>query len=283
MEVLQIEDPTVFYQQAASLLLEKEACNNLGLGILNRLIKNGRVQKSAPPYLGMVKEAGKPVYVFLQTPPHNLILPDIETSSTDVVERIAKHLYQQGIQIPGVVGPVEEVQVFAEKWERLTGNESRKEMEQLIYRLDEVVATGEVSGHLLTASEEDDELIKGWLIGYAREAKVSMDEERAAEMARDFIDSGSVYLWMVNDRPVSMANQSRKTENGVTVNAVYTPDDYKRNGYATALVAALSQKLLDEGNLFCSLYTDQENPTSNSIYKKIGYRVVGESVMYSFR
>ncbi len=282
MEVLQVDDITTFLEQAEPLLLAREACNNLGLGILNRLKENESAQSPAP-YFGMVKESDEPVYVFLQTPPHNLILPDMEASHPEMFTLIAGLLHQQGIDIPGVVGPAEAVRPFVNEWGQLTGKKAEMEMEQLIYRLDEVNSIEKGSGRLQSADEKDVGLIKAWLIGFGTEANVSMDEERAEEMAKDFIASRSVYLWVVDGQPVSMANQSRKSKNGVTINAVYTPDTYKRNGYATALVAALSQKLLHEGNHFCSLYTDQANPTSNGIYQKIGYQAVGESVMYSFR
>ncbi|OZU86959.1 GNAT family N-acetyltransferase, partial [Virgibacillus indicus] len=55
---------------------------------------------------------------------------------------------------------------------------------------------------------------------------------------------------------------------------------FKKKGYATSTVAHLSQKILDEGFQFCSLYTDSTNPTSNSIYKKIGYYEAGSSIVY---
>jgi len=48
-------------------------------------------------------------------------------------------------------------------------------------------------------------------------------------------------------------------------------------------VSALSQKLLDSGYERCSLFTDLANPTSNSIYQKIGYRPVGDFDGYFFR
>jgi predicted GNAT family acetyltransferase len=40
---------------------------------------------------------------------------------------------------------------------------------------------------------------------------------------------------------------------------------------------------LIRGSSLCCLYTDVSNPSSNSIYKKLGYEVVGESAQYSFR
>jgi hypothetical protein len=60
------------------------------------------------------------------------------------------------------------------------------------------------------------------------------------------------------------------------VGPVYTPPAERRRGYAGALVAALSQRLLDEGREFCFLFTDLANPTSNHVYQEIGYEPVCE-------
>jgi len=56
-----------------------------------------------------------------------------------------------------------------------------------------------------------------------------------------------------------------------------------RQGYASALVARLSQHLLDLGYQFINLFTDLQNPTSNAIYQKIGYRPVCDFRMYKFQ
>nr|WP_256521948.1 GNAT family N-acetyltransferase [Halobacillus sp. A5] len=79
-----------------------------------------------------------------------------------------------------------------------------------------------------------------------------------------------------------MVSRARSTPNGATVNGVYTPDCFKRNGYATEAVHLLTRKLLQEGSQFCALYTDLTNSASNSIYKKIGYEKSGESLVYHF-
>jgi predicted GNAT family acetyltransferase len=63
---------------------------------------------------------------------------------------------------------------------------------------------------------------------------------------------------------------------------VYTPPELRRRGYASALVAALSRRLLDEGRRFCFLYTDLANPTSNHIYREIGYEEVCPATSYRF-
>ena len=51
---------------------------------------------------------------------------------------------------------------------------------------------------------------------------------------------------------------------------------------ATALVAALSQALLDEGRQRLFLITDLANPVSNSIYAKIGYRPQSDLFHFDF-
>ena len=42
-------------------------------------------------------------------------------------------------------------------------------------------------------------------------------------------------------------------------------------GYASNLVAEVSQAALDGGRRFCFLFTDAANPTSNHVYREIGY------------
>jgi uncharacterized protein len=90
-----------------------------------------------------------------------------------------------------------------------------------------------------------------------------------------------VFFW--EDKwPVSMVAKSRPTDKGITVNYVYTPPELRGKGYATSCVAELSRNVLKSGKEFCTLYTDLANPTSNSIYKKIGYNPVCDSVEYTF-
>jgi predicted GNAT family acetyltransferase len=79
-----------------------------------------------------------------------------------------------------------------------------------------------------------------------------------------------------------MAAKTRPTINGISISFVYTPPQFRDNGYATACVAKLTQTLLSSGYKFCALYTDLTNPTSNSIYKKIGYNPIQDVNSYLF-
>jgi predicted GNAT family acetyltransferase len=96
-----------------------------------------------------------------------------------------------------------------------------------------------------------------------------------------------IMLWEDEGEPVSFAGWGGRTPNGIRVGPVYTPPELRGRGYATALTAELSQRLLDGrlfdgGRQFCFLYTDLANPTSNAIYERIGYRRVAESAEVLF-
>jgi len=74
--------------------------------------------------------------------------------------------------------------------------------------------------------------------------------------------------------PVSMAVARGETPNGYRVGYVYTPPEVRGCRYASALVADLSQYLLDSGLSFCVLYTDLGNATLHAIYQRIGYEAI---------
>ena len=85
------------------------------------------------------------------------------------------------------------------------------------------------------------------------------------------VETALLALW-VDEEPVSMAGFPAHTRNGVRIGYVYTPEARRRRGYATTLVAELSSHALDLGFSHCVLYTDLANPTSNRIYRSVGFR-----------
>ncbi len=264
-----------------SLLMEREVSNNLMLGILNRLANDSDSYKEGF-HLGLVEQNGETIYAFMKTSTNNWILADVGNVHNNVIRQVAAFLYNSNVVVPGVLGPTEKAEIFKDEWEKLTKTQATIEMKQLIYQLEQVNKISETKGELHEAKPKDRPLVKKWLMQFGVAASEHISEENADQMAHSFISNRTLYFWMEEGKPVSMVNRSRKTKNGATLNAVFTPDEYKRNGYATAAVAKLTEKLLKDGFKFCSLYTDQANLTSNSIYKKIGYYEVATSIVYTF-
>ena len=155
-------------------------------------------------------------------------------------------------------------------------------MAQRIYQLNRVIDEARAAGRLRDPVASDDALLTKWRAAFSIDAE-GMDPEEAAKIAAlPLPASRRLLLWEVEGAAVSMAGFSGPTPNGIRVAWVYTPPQLRGKGYAGACVAALSQKLLDDGHKFCFLYTDLANPISNHVYLKMGYEPVADSAVYSF-
>ncbi|MCA1694899.1 MAG: GNAT family N-acetyltransferase, partial [Actinobacteria bacterium] len=102
-----------------------------------------------------------------------------------------------------------------------------------------------------------------------------------AEVTRRRIDEGRLWVWD-DGGPVSAAGATIAVAGVARINFVYTPPTSRRRGYAGACVSALSARLLAKEAKTCALYAQLENPISNGIYRRIGYRPVKEILLYRF-
>jgi predicted GNAT family acetyltransferase len=101
----------------------------------------------------------------------------------------------------------------------------------------------------------------------------------AAGFVTTHLGNDSLFVWD-DSGPVSMAAVAGRTRRAARVAFVYTPPDARSRGYASACVAALSQRLLDEGLERCCLYTDLANPTSNAVYRRLGFAPLCDVARY---
>lgn len=64
------------------------------------------------------------------------------------------------------------------------------------------------------------------------------------------------------------------------IGSVYTAPAFRGRSCAGALVARLSRALMADGATGVSLFTDLANPTSNGVYRRLGFWVIGELVHF---
>jgi predicted GNAT family acetyltransferase len=272
-------DAGEFLERVQPFLLRREAEHCLILGLLDAL-RSGEEIGSAPPLMASVEERGEVAAVVLMTPPRNLILSWIADDST--IDAIAHELRARGIAIPGVNGSADIAQKFVLKWSELSRCSYRVQMAQRIYQLTRVTNETRSAGHLREPEQSDETLLREWRAGFSMDAE-GMDPSHAREdAALPMPPSRRMFLWELDGVVVSMAGFAGPTPNGIRVAWVYTPPENRGKGFAGACVAALSQKLLDDGHKFCFLYTDLANPISNHVYQKMGYEPVTDAAVYSF-
>jgi len=268
-----------FLDEVGKDLYSRAAVNNLMLGICERLVQDPKAYAN-PLFIAVWDQKDDLLLAAVMTPPHNLILAegvDIEGGLAPLID----YLLFNHIEIPGVIGPVQCAESFYNRWRAVSGKGGKGEMYQRVYELRQVHLPKLPSGHFRVAQLEDAPLIASWMQAFELEA-LNKDESLKQEWAEQFIQKGNAFIWEDHGQPVSMAIKTRPLKHSATVSGVYTPQDRRQHGYASALVARLSQHLLDMGYEFVTLFTDLENPTSNAIYQKIGYRPVVDFRSYKF-
>jgi GNAT superfamily N-acetyltransferase len=185
-----------------------------------------------------------------------------------------------------VIGPKARVAQFANAWRAAAGATPRLEISQRIFAADHVDEPRPTTGAMRDYEPVGDrELAIRWMDEFVAEA---MPE---TPLIRSRAPSSSTAARRTRRRASSSGKTSvpsrwrvfgGRTPNGIRVGPVYTPPDLRGRGYASAVTAALTQRLLDSGRRFCFLYTDLANPTSNSIYQRIGYHAVADSDLWTF-
>jgi predicted GNAT family acetyltransferase len=272
-------DAGQFLDRVQPFLLTREAEHCLILGLLDGL-RAGTQWGPAPPLMASVEARGEVTAVALMTPPHNLILSWTAHDST--IDAIAHELRSSRVAIPGVNSSAEIARKFAAKWSELSGCTVHQHMAHRIYQLSRVIEEARSVGRLREPVASDDALLRKWHAAFSVEAEGIDRDQAEKNAALPAPASRRMMLWEDDGFRVSMAGYTGRTPNGIRVAWVYTPPELRGKGYAGACVAALSQKLLDEGRKFCFLYTDLANPISNHVYLKIGYEPVADATVYSF-
>lgn len=281
MQVYRYDDMQKFCHRVQNYLLQHEAEHNLLLGILHNL---SHYPERYPelPYLAIVETNNEIQAVAIYTPPYKLTLS--KALNLDAIKLIAASLAQDcpsGFNCPsGVCGLRMEVEAFLQAWTTLTGQSYRRVMDMRIYQITEVKPVVPATGHLRLATAADRPLLLKWFTAFAHEIGEVVSDTPEHMVNRGLMRQ-SIHLWE-DEMPVSWASGSRSLPAAARIGPVYTPSQYRRKGYATACVAALSQKFLDEGCARCFLFTDLANPTSNHIYQQIGYRPICDWYDYAF-
>jgi predicted GNAT family acetyltransferase len=277
MRVDTVTDAKKFLETSSEELYRFEAEHNLILSLAEHAAK----QKNHKMNFYTLSNDDGFVMAAVHEAGHNFV---VSRAVQDGVEFLAEHAAAQDISFPGIVGPADVAAPFANAWSRVSGKSFSEYMDQIIYSLKTVTPQEGVEGSFRLARADEKNLIAGWVTSFTKDAHLPKCEQptliAALTHAEERIAQGRIGLWCVNDKPVAQASWGG-TDRISRISLVYTPPEHRGKGYASAVVAALSQKRMDEGKKSCCLYADARNPVSNSIYRKIGYEFVGRSSMYA--
>ena len=268
-----------FLNKSEPELESDECCNNLLLGLAYTLVEDPR-KFGSDPFFAIVENKGKNELFALMTPPVKPVLYASHDAIGESCNSLASYFKSINIKVPGVIGPRIVAETFANVYSTIHRCTVNLSMKMRIYQLAKVMEPKMANGFFRAAEEKDILILNKWIDEFYLDVfkgRKNVIKDDAAELIRN----SDLYVWE-NNGIVSMVNRTRPTRHGYVIATVYTPEQFRNRGYATAVVSSLCQFILNSGKTFCSLFADLANPTSNSIYRKIGFKPVRDFYDYSF-
>ncbi len=231
------------------------------------------------PYFGWWTTSGGEVAgVLLQTPPHPVLFSALPA---DAVPAAALALADRPIS--GVNMSDGDIAAFVDAFAGAFARDRKVApgMRTRLHRLGTLTPPDPAPpGFARPATEADRELLIGWL----RDFYAFIGEPRAdvGGLVDDHLAHSGITLWVDGEAPVSMAIRSRPSAGMIRILTVMTPPALRRRGYAGGATTAATRAALDDGADEVVLYTDLDNPTSNALYHRLGYRPVEDRAVVTF-
>jgi predicted GNAT family acetyltransferase len=265
------DDPAAVLERAGRFLETDPVRHNIVLSLLR-----ARVATPEPGRYWVLGDGGGAAGVVFQSPTD--FVATLTPMDTALAAAAVDAVVDQGVALPGVSGEAATAAAFAGHWAERTRSGAQPVQGLRIYELAGEPRSRPCPGALRAAGPGDAAVVTEWVAGFFEDTGEVIGDP--ARLAAERLAHGEMWLWD-DGGPVSMAGLSPPEAGVVRVGHVFTPRARRASGYASALVAAASAKVRAGGHR-CILYTDLGNPTSNAIYRAIGYRPVAECLKYRF-
>jgi RimJ/RimL family protein N-acetyltransferase len=241
-----------------------------------------RVPAEDTPVLLTVWDGDELLGAAIRTPPLPLLCGGLVAAPTT---EVVGDMVGAGLTLPGVRGPREVAEAFAEQWCSVTGAVRTATTTERLYRLGTLTAPTGVPGVHRVARRADEPVLVKYQCEFAAEAFGHTPDAARARAALDIArEVGNVYLlWTAGGAPVGMAAVRPPAVGVSRIGPVYTAPEARGHGYGAAVTAAACRWALAAGAEQVVLFADLDNPTSNGVYQRLGFVPVGDSVIVEFR
>jgi len=177
----------------------------------------------------------------------------------------------------GVFGRVEIAERIAADWAALTGGiyQVRPKHAMRLFSFDEPTPPNPAPrGTARPATLDEVKLATYWYMAFLEDCGIVQDGSDREPFVRVGIEGGRYLMWTVDGVPVAQAVHAPVIAGTARVFGVYTRPEQRRNGYAAGITWAITQEAMAKGAERVVLHTDLSNPTSNTVYQRLGYRPV---------
>jgi uncharacterized protein len=273
-------DPTAFLAAAGPVFARDEAMASSYAAFVAGLARNPPTE-SEPVYLATFIGDGVVGAAAMRGLGGLWLGASDAAAATAFADDVFAERAQSAGPLQGVVGMHSACEAFAQRWRALTGRAHALRVQLRNHRLTRVEPVPRPSGVARIATPDDIPWVSDAQHDFITEVQLPDDSARLRALIPRRIELGQIWIWD-DAGAVALAGWSDAPPDAARIAPVYTPPHARSRGYATALVAELSQSLLDTGRPRIFLITDRANPVSNSIYAKIGYQPLSDLYHFDF-
>lgn len=285
MKFIKYDTKEEFLEENLEILLKDEAKNEIMIGI----VKEHSAEKVNKWLLGRIEENSDVKAIFLvDDDKEGLLIYVIEKEiSEQVANFLIDNIINLNIKLKEVLTSKENSRKIAEIYSKKAGVDKEEQEivdifkfdkfnEEHILKKDEKIKKIETEERILDLENNVKEMYKDTY------HMSTCSDEQATKVAKIFIQKGLYVLINGKNEIVSQAVTVRKQVNSVAIGGVITPEKHRGYGYAKRCVYALCEKLLHDGYKFIVLHVNSKNEPAISIYKKIGFEPIDETVKVKF-
>ncbi len=268
------DDPARVLAEAGPFLESEPVLHNVILSLLQE-----RVATPQPGRYWVASSSDTAQGVVFQSPlTYDAVITPMPS---DAVTALVDAIVAADVALPGVVGDATTAARFAGEWTEGAKSAAHPHEGQRIFELGELQEGRSVTGRLRIATANDRDLIMAWFRGFQDDVGETGGDSERNVGAR--LSAGQYRIWETpeDSTAVSMCWASPPVAGVSRIGAVYTPPERRNQGYAEACVRELS-RALQQQDVRCMLFTQLDNPTSNAIYRRVGYHAVAEALRYRF-
>ena len=277
------DDPARFLEDAGDFLATDPVIGSVIATVTRRAATRGDDATGPFAWWVLVREdsshGGAVVSAGMRTAPFEPYPTFVMPMPDEAALELARVVHQRGELLGGSNGALPAAQVIAEETARLTGGHAVVNQHTRLFECTEVTVPEPGPGWRLRAAEpQDAPLCLEWYTRFGLEADEQAGREPGTGHTEHFTLADTHHrieeqvIWLLEDASgevVHLTAVSTPAYGVSRVGPVFTPRAHRGHGYASYAVAELTRRRLAEGTRMC-LFTDQANPTSNTIYEALG-------------
>lgn len=288
------EDVEDFHARAGEFLRSRPALHTMPLTVTEKLRAARAYGGAGAPggdggvayddagaaLFGRLERAGEVRATFYRLPSRGLSPTPLTPGQAD---GLAARLAALGHTLPSVSADHDTATAFAEAWQRHTGAAPALRTRIRLYRLGTLTPPEPFpAGRGRVVGERDHEQRVRWCGEFVDTVGEVPAVDTASWAGSRFADRHFTFWVTPDGTPVSMAAVTPMVAGHVRVDPVYTPARLRGRGYGAAVTVEVSRAALAAGATDVVLFADPDNPTSNALYRRLGYVPVTEWAVYDF-